>query len=67
MKIEARHSSGQIVFEITAENANDRALLGIFDEMNSPKAGSERRIVCGSSYSGDLHGITRLCIAGLGI
>lgn len=65
MRIEARHSYGQIVFEITAENASDRAALGLFDQMNNK--GNQRRIVCSGTYSCDVSAITQLTISGLDV
>lgn len=65
MRVEAKHSHGQIALEITAENANDRALFGLFDDHNNKNGFPNRRIACTSTYSCDHSAVTSLYLYGM--
>lgn len=65
MRVEAKHSHGQVALEITAENANDRALFGLFDDHNNKNGFPHRRIACTSTYSCDVSAVTQLYLYGM--
>jgi hypothetical protein len=65
MQISARQSGGEIVLTITADNASDRAILGLFDDQNNK--GVTRRIACNSTYDAKYSAVTELHLSGLDV